>query len=497
MSGLQRIAEHLRNTVQSSKNRKALSAAACALVVTLAILPWMLGDAQNETSAMQGSPLALVPPITPPVPAKVVATPIPPILTPTPQAAVTSDLQELPQLTPTLFSNALNCWDGVQRTRNHSVARYLTTAKVHKKYGLTNVLLIASSMFAYASMDNRAVTFPKKSPVAMESLIDLDRTEKCLAMANVMLARRDHVDNLDLKQVSAWRLGLHLGSRALAGSSEEANATALLGKHQMNMGLTRHIPIVSYGDFFLRFPFFSLRPIDECFYLSRIVFGRHIEDAALNQLAQLRMENVNRFLALHLRLEADVLKIDKRLRRVKPDEVARFWVASVEPLIKEHSLEGVYICAGALEDSYFKAISSVARVPVIWRTKDAPTTQMQTTGHEDAAVDLLIAQAATVAMSTERSTFLLAILSRRCPMKPRRTTTLERFRNSSLFAWNPAHKSVLRTEIPTTGTLGVYNYRLEWSKSGDTTLSATEHVGCSGPWQGHCFHSLQAPPNFQ
>jgi hypothetical protein len=514
--------------VTSSGNRsRMVILGGFALIVTVVSILSLMGDAQNESHVAQGRggiPAVNVPVPTPllgPIPTAARATPAPtpvptsaptpaPTLKPTPapqqvpeaarsHGAVVSARTSQPAVNTTavarmqgqplsrsLFSNAANCWDGVQREANLSVVRYFTISKIHRKYGLTNVLLIAASMFAYASMDNRAVTFPKKSPVAMESLIDLDRTERCLSMANVMLARREDVDSLELKQVSAWRLGLHLGSSALAGSPMEVNGTVRLAKYIQAMNVTERIPVVSYSV--ARFPFNALRPLDECFYLSRIVFNRFIEEAALYQLARLRLRNINKFLALHLIIDGNTKRSKQPLRKVKPEEVARFWVASVAPVIEQHSLEGVYICAGALEESYFKAISAVARVPVVWRTKDAPTTQMQTTGHEDAAVDLLIAQAATVAMSTERSTFLLAILSRRCPMKPRRTTALERFRNSTLYAWNPAQPSVLRTEVPTTGALGVLSYRLDWSKSGDTTLSTVEHIGCSEPWQGHCFH---------
>lgn len=398
-----------------------------------------------------------------------------------------SPARVVPNLAPLQLLD--HCSDGVHRVRNRTVKRFLTTSKIHRKYGLTNVMLIAASMFAYASIDNRAVTFPKKSPVHLESLIDLRRTEQCLSMANVMLEPRDSVDGLHLKQVSAWRLGLHLGSRQLAGSVDHANSSALLGKHRMNMGLTQHIPIVSYGDFFLRFPFYALRPLDECFYLSRIVFGRSIETAAQRQLHVMRERKISKFLALHLRLEADVLKIDRRLHRVTPKEVARFWLESIEPLVQKHSLDAVYLCSGVLEEHYLTAVTSVARVPVLWRTKRTTMVQLLTTNHEDAAVDLLIAQTATVAVSTERSTFFLAMLSRRCPTKFGGSPhVLERFRNSSLFEWDINQTSSLPEATVTTGVAGVYNYRMELSPSA-TTLSHVEHVGCDTPWQGHCFYN--------
>jgi hypothetical protein len=411
--------------------------------------------------------------------------PASPLVAPAPPTA------GFPTEEPLTFEGAPQfCDDGVRRARNQTVRRFLTTAKIHRKYGLTNVLLIAASMFAYASLDNRGVTFPKKSPVNLEELIDLKRTEKCLSMANVLLEPREVVDKLRLKQVSAWRLGLHLGSRQLAGSIEHTNASALLAKHRMNMGLTNHIPIVSYGDFFLRFPFFAIRPLDACFYLSRIVFGAAIEAAAEAQLSSMRGAGYHRFMALHLRLESDVLKLDKRMRRVEPSELARFWKTAIHPLLVKHAIDAVYICAGELETGYMKAVTTETMVPVVWRTKRGTTSQQPTTNHEDAAVDLLVAQSATVAVSTERSTFFLAILSRRCPMVPRETRVLERFRNTTLFRWSGSNRSLLRDarwSASITPLPGLYNYRLE-SSSRATTLSRIEHVGCSKPWQGHCFY---------
>ncbi|CUG06399.1 membrane-associated protein, putative, partial [Bodo saltans] len=165
--------------VSSLVSKKALGA---SMIVVFFSLFWFLGSARSEPKPLRSADT--LPPQTPeptallgPIPS---ARPAPDAISEAPAERSVphrslSLMHRVEDPTPTsnLFSNTRNCWDGVQRTRNHSVVRYLTTHKISKRKGLTSIMLMAASMFAYASMDNRAVTFPKKSPVAMESLIDL------------------------------------------------------------------------------------------------------------------------------------------------------------------------------------------------------------------------------------------------------------------------------------------------------------------------------------
>ena len=376
----------------------------------------------------------------------------------------------------------------------NNITRFVTSRKIAKKYGLTNVLLSLASLMAYAAVDNRGVVLPSKSPVDLEhDLLHVEGTESALATVNVRIFTNKFVSGLRLKRVSMWRLGLHLGKRELAGSIAPGNASALLGKLKMNMALTRNIPIVAYGDFFLRFPFYALRPLDVCYFLKRIVFSSRIRLIADAVLERLKRRGVQSYLAVHLRIEDDMVLLDKRLRRVSAAVLGGFWSREIVPLAVRMKVQSIVVCSGELNPSYRK----VLRSPVQVLTKGdliqglessvAPFAGRPTTSHVGAAVDLMLMSKASAAVSMARSTFLLAVLSRRCPSSPRNYNLLK---NSSLYEFTHVASRQLEEGNETWSiefSRGVFSYNLMPGANG-THFSPLIHVGCNAPWKGHCFY---------
>ena len=406
-----------------------------------------------------------------------------------------------------------------QRNETCCLTRYLTSAKIPKKYGLTNVLLFAASMLAYAGLDNRAVVFPEKSPVDLELLLDFGRTEALLAPLNVRLAFRHDVQNVTkrlnwkraLKKVSGWRVGIHLGYRALSGSNDAANASTALSKLKMNMGITREAEVVSYGDFFLRFPFYAIRPLDDCFYLRRMVFSETVLSGAMRIVQHLHHKlKIRRLLALHLRLEPDARLLDKQLGRVSAVELSRFLREIISPMVVNESIDGVYICSGPLDEDYRKALRSFSqtttpRVAVVSKddvpgmAADLKDMAGQTTSHFAAAVDLVVMEHATIAVSTSLSTFMLAVLSRRCP-SPQVPVDVRRYTTTDTLLFRTTVKrgrpgesvGVIFPPTPTAGSglvafEGAFSYDISNGDGGTTTMSGLTFVGCNVPWKNHCF----------
>jgi len=377
--------------------------------------------------------------------------------------------------------------------------RVLTSSKIHKKYGLTNVLLFLASMLAYAGVDDRAVLYPEVAPIGATALLDIGATQARLSHVNVRFTTVDEVKSLVLQRRSAWRLGVGLGSRLQAGSLRHDNSTGALMKLQSRMELTRHVEVLSHGDFFLRFPFYSVRPLDDCFYLKRFVFARAIRDRAAAIVNHLVTGlKARRLLALHLRVEPDAALLDRRLARVAPVEVSKFWATSVQRLVREHEIDAVYVCMGAVEQDYVDAIRMAAQATntAVVMKEDIPETPgnsagmarkgTRTTSHTAAAVDLLMMEKATIAVSTGLSTFALAALARRCP-SPQRNLTLDKFRGS-LFLHTQRDAFVFPPQ-PDDGTNGIFVYTTQKRDIDSATIISSEltYAGCDKPFQGHCF----------
>lgn len=412
---------------------------------------------------------------------------------------------------------------------------YLTSAKIPKKYGLTNVMLFAASMLAYAGLDNRAVVFPEKSPVDVETLLNLDKTEALLSVVNVRFATRDEVLQLPkklkrtkpLQKTSAWRVGIHLGYRALSGSNNPTNASIALSKLQMNMGITKDSEIVSYGDFFLRFPFYALRPLDDCFFLRRMVFSDAVLSAAMRVMAHLEHlsgggggranpSTAKRVLALHLRLESDAYLLDRRIGRVPPAELQRFLREAVAPLAAQEGIGVVYVCSGPLDKDYVQVLRQGIASPgdlggggggglrVVLKD-DVPGLGAElramagpTTSHAAAAIDLTVMELATVAVSTSLSTFFLAVLSRRCA-SPRVALDVRKYATGSiLFRAQPnggsgnavaAAQGVIPAAQRRGMDEGAFAYEMQAGATAGAAarLTALEFVGCDVPWKNHCF----------
>jgi hypothetical protein len=405
--------------------------------------------------------------------------------------------------------------DGVQRARNKTccLTRYLTSAKIPKKYGLTNVMLFAASMMAYAGLDNRAVLFPERSPTDLEQLLNLEKTEALLSVVNVRLATRAEVQSVPrrlgraqpLRKTSAWRVGIHLGYRALSGSMDPHNASTALSKLKMNMGITKDAEVLSYGDFFLRFPFFAIRPLDDCFFLRRMVFSDSVLSAAMRvvqfmeQLSDTRGRGSGlRVLALHLRLEPDAYLLDKSIGRVPASELRRFLDSAIAPLVVKEGLDVVYVCSGPLDEDYVRVLRGFSATRLVLKD-DVPGLDHelramagQTTNHFASAVDLTIAEFATVAVSTSLSTFFLAVLSRRCP-SPRVAIDVRHYAAGSVLF--RAHPSAGGGEASGTvkaadrhgGGEEVFSYDIVASAGAGATLGPLVLVGCKTPWKNHCF----------
>lgn len=370
--------------------------------------------------------------------------------------------------------------------------RFLSSKRITKRYGLSNVLMFLASLFAYGGIDNRAIYFPLDAPIDVEKdLLDIARTTQCLAMVNVRLVNRT-VALTGRKQVSAWRFGVDLGSRWKAGSTDQS-AFSLLSQLKGNMGRTAHVPAIAFGDFFMRFPFYTIRPADLCFYIKRMVFSEWIRYKAEQVLTRMHTKGVRRYLAVHVRLESDAVELNKGVfTKVSPASLQRFWRGAIRPLIAATGVDSVYICAGVLDYEYLDVLHAETPVPLYFKNNprvDRPDEQ-RTTSHQGAAVDLLVAEGAAAVVSMDRSTFVLSLLSRRCP-SPKRDASFEAYRNTTtLYQWDHGARSVMPADSDSDGK-GVFIYSFQVTAKNVTTIAPTlSFASCNEPWSGSCFYPV-------
>lgn len=386
---------------------------------------------------------------------------------------------------PTFHRQSSTCIiDHVERTPLVPT-KFLTSVRIYKGMGLSNILMDTASMFAFGGMSNRAVYFPQDSPVDVENnLLDLTLTEQCLAGVNVRILRRAHA------------LELINGTKQLL-VRKEYDHRALQPKHAYGIVkefmkiLKKDVRSVVFGKFLLQHPFYTSRPLDMCYYLRRMIFTKQIRQEAADIVARMQASGVKRFVAVHLRLESDSLMLHN-WRKVHHTQLAQFWRDNINPLVLSLNADAVYICAGALEEDYANAVLSTSVVPIHFKNnknhEDNNATSV--TSHTGAAVDLLVTDAAAAVISTPPSTFSFAMMSRRCP-SPQKPLSLEWFRNTSLFEWNRSIASVSVPPDNTTtqgGVGGIFTYRVKLKTPENIAVMSTlSRVRCNDPTRAfHC-----------
>lgn len=313
----------------------------------------------------------------------------------------------------------------------HLYARLLTSDVIAGKYGLTNVLMFGAAMLAYGAMDDRAVLFPKRSPVDVEELLNLTATEELLRPANVVIiSRRDFAGSpvVNVSWARARKLALSFGFRTTIGSGDITVAAGALAHERNIMVRSKKHRLLSHRDFFLSFPFRATAPMDMCFFIKRLVFADSIRRQAALVLRALRAKGVQRYVAVHLRLESDAAMLRREAAGVTSHEVRRFFRDVVGTLVKQVDAQGVYVCAGKLKPEFVEA-TKAAPVPVFFKS-DFPEANISmtnvgvVTSHFGAAADMLLMGHATAAVGMLVSTFSLGVLTHRCP-SPRRGTPVD------------------------------------------------------------------------
>ena len=327
-------------------------------------------------------------------------------------------------------------------------ARVLTTEIIYSKYGLTNVLMCVAAMMAYASLDDRMILFPVASPVDLESLLDIDATQRLLKDVNVVFLLRNSTTAHNLPQrMKAKASHWSFGHRIDIGSSDIAVAERAAARIVHFMIVTREVKFVSQRDFFLNWPFRYTAPLDLCFYLRRIVFAESVRSKARRLLRALEEKHkVQRYVAVHLRLERDAKLVSKLAEFVSAEEVRRFFETEILPLAVALNVDAVYVCAGRLGPQHVAALKSFA-FPIFIKS-DFPELDIRmeeahqvVTNHFSAAVDLLVLQHAAAAVTMDESTFSLAVMAKRChsPSQRNRGSWSRFFRNSSLTREAPSN----------------------------------------------------------
>ena len=347
-------------------------------------------------------------------------------------------------------------------------ARFLQTELFYNKYGLTNVLMSAAAMMAYAALDDRAVVLPEhpaNSPVDMERLLDVKATQAALLDLGVVLVTRDEQQRMNYSVVPMTRArqrGVRFGDRVRIGSSDIGVAEGQLGQFGAIMRHTARFPRFMQRNFFLNFPFRATAPVDLCFMLRRLVFHERVRQQSAAVLTAVAAARKNwtlspttaavrddaspaapkrggalRLLAVHLRMEGDAFLVLREAAHVQTATARRWFEEQILPLARRTDCNAIYVCAGKLAPDLIAALKMLP-MPLYFKT-DFPDIGVrmqdahlkQVTSHEGAAVDVLVLQAATVAVTCEPSTLTYATLSRRCPT-PARNTTMARGKPQSL-----------------------------------------------------------------
>jgi hypothetical protein len=372
--------------------------------------------------------------------------------------------------------------------------KVLLTEAFSGRYGLNNVLLATAGMLMWGALSDRAVHFPKNSPVPMESLLDLNATEEMLRGANVVILSETEFDSLytGVRPSRARKIGVSFGYRMLAGSDLRGESEESLRYQRDGARRASKHQVFTHRDFFLSFPSRATSPLDICFFMKRLVYHYNVRSMAHQLLAGLREKGSKTYLAFHLRLEADASLVRKEASLVTAEELQHFLSTDLVPFAERTGVDAIYVCAGKLNNSVMTVLKAKYAKPIYLKT-DFPNIRVPmvdektvVTSHVGAAVDALLMKHAAVAVALGASTFGFGTLAARCPSPTRRATgdTNDLRHALKQFTWEGEGESALVTPAP-----GVV-------KLASTTASGLSDRVPQTPFEGVYFYDYNVEAKF-
>eukprot|EP00760_Papus_ankaliazontas_P004440 PhM_4_TR11891/c0_g1_i1/m.42719 len=305
---------------------------------------------------------------------------------------------------------------------------YVTMNPLYSFYGLTNQLICYAAALAYGMSAQRNVLFPVNQTASAYELFDLTETQRRLPRG-ATIAYPANVTGLG-KATSMNKKSLFLPEREFYRSLKAKDVRWTMSTIYSR---SRKYRFVRHHNFFMRYPWLPQdHPNDEAVLFRAFVPCRAVREYSAVLLNILG--GAERVLVLHLRVEADGALIRPKGARVpSANQLRTFLRNTIRPLALEVRATTVYICSGAMPETYAAVLEEVSgdgsgvryrhkfeaglapRLPTLPKAVGHQRDKKQSTqDHYASLADLVVLSRARVAVVTHFSSLKYSVLAWRC-----------------------------------------------------------------------------------
>eukprot|EP00759_Apiculatamorpha_spiralis_P028354 PhF_6_TR30822/c0_g1_i1/m.45369 len=316
-------------------------------------------------------------------------------------------------------SDVRRCHNKPSRSPN-SLSRYITFDAPEPKYGLANQLTVYAAALFMSHLTERHLAIPNGTIPNYFDLMDPELTAaKCLPCG---IGIR-YIDFFAPPEPPAKKFKrYHLPGRGDARDPEKREeARRLMNKDLLRSKFTKQRGVRT-SALLWHVPYLpSDKNYGESYFYSCLTFS-----AAVRNFAKRIQQAIGeKYVALHLRLEPDIVAIEAHSRKIKrpsENELASFFSKCLPASLHNYSL---YISAGGLDEKYISAMRRLPFRKVIFKKdlglkmsqqvhSDSFVPGYKITNHFEAAADLMVVTEGYAAISADYSSFARAIQIRRC-----------------------------------------------------------------------------------